>query len=113
MNRKARLYLMAVLVAVISWGMFVVFHADALAGAVTPLEGAKFETSQSLDDNLKLYTGKNIHVHLKSGKTIQGYVKSVGNHLLHIEKIEGRDFYDALVRIEEISAFEAKFRDMK
>jgi hypothetical protein len=44
---------------------------------------------------------------------LQGYVKSVGSGLLHLEKLAGKDFYDALLRIEDISAIEAKFRDMK
>jgi hypothetical protein len=64
-------------------------------------------------DNLKAYVGKDVTVHLRSGKTLQGYVKSVGSGLLHLEKLAGKDFYDALLRIEDISAIEAKFRDMK
>lgn len=44
---------------------------------------------------------------------MEGYVKSVSNNLLHIEKLAGRDFYDALIRIEDIISIEAKFRDMK
>jgi hypothetical protein len=30
-----------------------------------------------------------------------------------MEKLAGRDFYDALVLIQEISAMEAKFRELK
>jgi hypothetical protein len=37
----------------------------------------------------------------------------VGDHFLHLERLAGRDFYDALVRIEDISAVEARFREMK
>jgi hypothetical protein len=79
----------------------------------TPVEGARFDTSFPLKDNLNTFQGKDVHLLLRSGQTIQGYVKSVGDHFVHLEKLAGRDFYDALVRIEDISAVEAKFRDMK
>jgi hypothetical protein len=32
---------------------------------------------------------------------------------MHVEKLAGKDFYDALIRIEDITAIEAKFRDLK
>ena len=80
---------------------------------VTELEGVQFNTGASLADNLKPFVGKDVFLHLRSGKTFQGYLKSVGNGLVQLEKIAGRDFYDALIRIEDISAVEAKFRDMK
>jgi hypothetical protein len=92
---------------------FLLEPAQAQPKKVTALEGAIFNTAASMQDNLKIYVGKDIFVHLKSGKTIQGYVKSVGNGLLHLEKLAGRDFYDALIVIEDISAIEAKFRAMK
>jgi len=52
-------------------------------------------------------------IYLRSGKYFQGHVKAIGDHLIHLEKIAGKDFYDALIRIEDITAIEAKFRDMK
>lgn len=86
---------------------------EAQTKKVTPLDGVQFDTSHTMADNLKPYVGKDVTVDLRSGKTLQGYVRSVGNSLLHIEKLAGKDFYDALVRIEDISAIEVKFRDMK
>jgi hypothetical protein len=108
--------LLAALIVTVYLGISLFFRTDALAQQkkVTALEGVKFDTTASLADNLKVYEGKNIFVHLRSGKTFEGYVKSVGNGLVHLEKLGGgRDFYDALIRIEDISAIEAKFRDMK
>jgi hypothetical protein len=88
-------------------------EAQAQQKKPVALEGVKFDTAASFDDNLKTYVGKDIIVHLESGDTLQGYVKSVQNDLLHLEKLAGRDFYDALVRIDDISVLEVKFRDMK
>ncbi len=112
MKRKIHYVLPVMLAAIICGGLSLV-HTTASAKEATAIEGSKFSTDASLADNLKIYTGRDIQVHLRSGKTIQGYVKSVGSHFLHLEKLAGRDFYDALVRIDDISAFEAKFRDMK
>ena len=46
-------------------------------------------------------------------KSKRGYVKTVGDQAVHLEKLAGRDFYDGLICIDDISAIEAKFRDMK
>jgi hypothetical protein len=105
-------YIVAAVVAVsLCWGAPMVSQAQAKS--VTAIEGVGYNTAASLADNLKPLVGKDVIVHLRSGKTLQGYVKSVGNGLVHLEKLDGRDFYDALVRIEDISAIEVKFRDMK
>ena len=45
-----------------------------------------------------------------SGKTLTGVVKEVGNHLIHLEKLSGKEYFDALIRIENISAIETRFR---
>lgn len=89
-----------------------VLERDALAqGAnVVAVEGAGFNASGSLQDNLKSHVGKDVFVHLRSGQTLHGTIKTVGTHLLHLEKLVGKEFYDALVRIEDVAAFEVRFR---
>ena len=103
------------MVAVLALSLNLAFTSDGWAQQkkVTDLEGVQFNTGASLADNLKPFVGKDVFIHLRSGKTFQGYLKSVGNGLLQIEKLAGREFYDALIRIEDISAVETKFRDMK
>ena len=113
MKRKIGFVLVLLMVAAMGWGISVFAPAQSQARSVVAIEGAKFDTSLSLADNIKSYTGKDIFVHLKSGHTLQGYVKSVGNDLVHLEKLDDKNFYDALIRIDEISAMEAKFREMK
>lgn len=84
-----------------------------LSAQTVAVQGINYNVSGSLKDNLKSLTGKDIYLSLRSGKIYQGYVKSVGDHFIHLEKIAGKDFYDAFIRIEDISAVEAKFRDFK
>ncbi|MEJ2200828.1 MAG: hypothetical protein P8X63_07415 [Desulfuromonadaceae bacterium] len=110
MSRKP--YVLPVVVALITcWLALTPFQSQARS--VVPVEGAGFNTAMSLADNLKSHIGQNVFITLKSGNSFQGYIKSVGDNLLHLEKLAGKDFYDALIRIDEINAMEAKFREMK
>jgi hypothetical protein len=90
---------------------FIDFPAEARS--LTVVEDASFSVSGSITDNLKTYLGKDVVIYLRSGKYFQGHVKAIGDHLIHVEKIAGKDFYDALIRSEDITAIEAKFREMK
>jgi hypothetical protein len=88
--------------------------ATAMAGAkVAAIEGMAYNVGASLQDNLKSLVGKKVYVTLDSGKTFAGIVKEVGNNFVHLEKLDGKDFFDALIRIEDISAVDAKFRDFQ
>ncbi len=111
MVKLARLFLVMALVAAST--AFGTGPAAAEVKKATAVEWARFDTSFPLKENLKTFLGRDVHLLLRSGQTIQGYVKSVGDHFVHLEKLAGRDFYDALVRIDDISAVEAKFREMK
>ena len=113
MKRKVGFTLIVVLAINMWLGMSVFSLSDCQARNVVAIEDSKFDMSLSMADNLKSYMGKNVFIHLKSGETFQGYVKAVGNGLVHLEKLTGKDFYDALIRFEEICAMEAKFREMK
>lgn len=113
MKRTDQITSVAVVAVMLFAAMFAIYPTAVQARSAVAVEGAKFETDSSIKDNLKTYIGKDVVIHLRSGKTIQGYLKSVGDHLLHVEKLSGRDFYDALVRIEDITAIEAKFKEMK
>jgi len=113
MKSSVKTGLGAVFAITLCWVIFLTFQTEVDAKSVTTLEGAKFDVSISLKDNLKIYIGKDVFVHLRSGNPIQGYVKSIGSDFIHLEKLAGRDFYDALIRIEDISALEVKFRDIK
>lgn len=92
---------------------FVYFPSAGEARSLSPVKDAAFSVSASIRDNLKNYQGKDVVVYLRSGKYFQGYVKAIGDQAVHLEKIAGKDFYDALIRIEDIIAIEAKFREMR
>ena len=113
MRRANRIRFDVMILVVLFSLLYLSLRAEAEAKSAVPIEGAKFSVSVPLKDNLKSLIGKDVIVNLRSGKTHQGFVKAVGDDFVHLEKLSGRDFYDALVRIADISSIELKFRDMK
>lgn len=103
------------LVAAVGIIMATPFHgADCLGAAeVVPIEGVAYNVQLSMSDNLKSFIGKKVMATLASGSSFSGKVKEVGEHFMHIEKLDGKDFFDALIRIDSIVAIDAKFRDFK
>ncbi|MCP4368094.1 MAG: hypothetical protein GY797_08315 [Deltaproteobacteria bacterium] len=73
-------------------------------------EEISYNVNSSLEDNLKSLIGKKVYVALDSGQTFAGFVKEVGNQLIHLEKLDGKDYFDALLKIENISAIDTRFR---
>ena len=80
---------------------------------VVAIEGIRYNVNSTLAKNLKSLIGKKVYVTLDSGKTFTGLVKEVGKHLVHLEKLDGKEYFDALLRIENISAIDTRFRDFK
>ena len=80
---------------------------------VVAIKGISYNVNSSLTDNLKSLIGKKVYVTLDSGKTFAGFVKEIGNHLMHLEKLDGQDHFDALLQIENISAINTRFRTIQ
>lgn len=55
--------------------------------------------------------GKGVTLHLRSGDKIQGRVEAVSAHNVVIAEIVDREFYSAVVKIDEVSAIEVRARD--
>lgn len=80
---------------------------------VVAIDGISYNVNFSLQDNLKSLVGKKVYLTMDSGKTFAGFIKVVGDHWVHLEKLDGKSYFDALLRIEDISAIDMKFRDVK
>lgn len=48
--------------------------------------------------------GKQVTLKLDSGEELGGVVRTVGEHVVHVEKISGKEFFDAVVDIDEVAA---------
>ena len=75
-----------------------------MADSSTP----SFNVQASMTDNLTVFSGKTVSVHLTSGNSLSGVVGNVGDHHLHLKELVGKEFYDALVCVKHIEAIEVR-----
>ncbi len=66
---------------------------------------------ESLRINLERFTGERITVSLTGGGELQGVVSKVGETTLYLTELTGREFFDAVVRLDHISAVVVKMRN--
>lgn len=55
-------------------------------------------------DQLKQWKGKRLMVVLESGKELEGTVGNVTSNNVELKALSGKDYFDALVKIDEIAA---------
>lgn len=103
MNRKACFILAAALCMA---GSMAVSPQKASAGE------AKIELKEgtTMRDVLAGRTGKRTTLRMQSGEEIEGTVVLVGDSLVHMTKLAGREFYDAVVDTGRISAVIVRVR---
>ena len=70
------------------------------------LKSATATVKDILTENI----GKRVIVRMDAGENLEGTVSKVGDNLVHIAKLSCKDFYDATVRIDRISAVIFKVR---
>jgi sRNA-binding regulator protein Hfq len=72
----------------------------------------ELNAKHSMKDNLEAAreAKARVQVYLEGGTTLSGFVGEVGHHLVVIKALTGRDFYDALVAIDAIAAFDVQTR---
>ena len=80
------------------------------AKEAVPIEGVGYRVDISMADNLKAFAGRRVYLTLDTGTVMVGIVKAVGDHLVHLEKLDGKEYFDALIRIDAIRAMDARFR---
>ena len=94
------------------WQTGVLFTALllALAGPASGAESYQLDGNDALLNNLKMFKGKGVYIKLVSGEEIGGRIKHVGNSMIHIEKIINKEFYDALIRLDNIAGIRFRAR---
>ena len=92
--------------------IFLAFPAEAQP-QLQNIPGVSYNVNASLADNLKAFVGKKVYVTLDSGKVFTGQVKAVGAQLVHVQELEGKEYFDALIPIQHIAAIDTRFRQLK
>jgi hypothetical protein len=108
LKRKSLLVTGLSLMALLMLNLLVSVQTVQAAGEAK--EYVQFNAAIPLADNLMALKGKTVTVSLSSGQTMTGVVKDVKDHLLHLERLSQKEFYDAIIRLELISAVEARVR---
>ena len=109
MNRKKLASVIIGLVLLLGMGLFFT-GTSAKAEDTKKKETVQYNLNMSFTDNLSTFAGKRVNITPKSGQVISGKVKQVKNNMLHLEKITQRNYYDALIKTDEIAAMDAQFR---
>jgi len=66
--------------------------------------------SDGIREVLTANIGKRVAVRTDAGEGLEGNIASVGLQVVHIEKLSGKDFYDAVVKIDRISSVTLRVR---
>jgi len=109
LNRKNVMVTVIVLITIFGVNSFTAPPSFS-AGEEGIKEAAGFDVNTSMMENLVGLKGKSVTLTLSSGQTITGIVSEVKGNLLHLAKISQKEFYDALVAIDHITAIEVKVR---
>ena len=105
-ERMKRFALGATLAGLIATAPLASAAAQGEAGAPS------LDPAQTLHDNLaRIATGKQgVELTLRGGKSYRGRVAKVGDHAVLLTELEGREFYDAWISLEDIAAVEIRVR---
>ena len=82
----------------------------ALASAVWAQDSPAFAPG-GVADALRARVGKVVTLHLNSGTQIGGTVAEVRDHAVVLKSLTGRDFFDALVVLDDVSVVEVRARE--
>ena len=66
---------------------------------------------ESIRLNLEKFSGERVTVSLIGGGELQGVVSKVGTTALYITELTGKEFFDAVVRLDHVSAVTVKMRN--
>ncbi len=90
--------------------VLVSMFAVAPAGSWAEETAFKLKPGETMREVLAEFSGKVLALRLESGEELEGTVTMVGNSLVQISKLTGKEFYDAVVSIDKISAVRMRTR---
>jgi len=70
----------------------------------------QFGKDKSLQTNLLQFKGKTIEIQLKTGGQLSGKLSEVGTQSILLKELRGKEYYDAIIVIDDITAVIFKAR---
>ena len=79
--------------------------ASLAAAPSAPAQEAALDVSaDAIKVNLERQVGKRVRLRLLSGQDVDGTVVAVGAAAVHMSRLAGMDFFDGVVRLDQIAA---------
>jgi hypothetical protein len=90
----------------------IVIAALALAPATLPAQEARLEvqSGDTVKSVLARQVGKRVSLVLTTGPELTGTVASVGDQVVHLTGLSGREFFDAVVSLDRVGAVVVRVR---
>ena len=85
-------------------GFVVAIFLVIFQSLVPAQEKIELRQSYGIKEVLIEYTGKRVSVTLDSGAVFEGILTKVGDHLIHISRLTGKEYFDAMIRVDKISS---------
>jgi hypothetical protein len=75
-------------------------------GLVAFADNAKLDIQpgETIRTLLERHVSRTVTVKLRSGEEVGGTVTRLGNGVVHLAKVSGRDYYDAIIALDAIAA---------
>lgn len=82
------------------------------APAAAPAQDAKLEVrdADSIKSVLERHVGKRVALVMASGPDLTGTVVKVGERVVHLGELQGREFFDAAVSLDRVTAVVVRVR---
>jgi hypothetical protein len=89
---------------VLGFSLLAAVHAGAQGGEAVVMPAG------DIPEVLRARVGKAVHLVLRSGKAYGGTVGEVRDQSVVLKGLSGKEFYDAIVRLDDVSAVEIRNR---
>ena len=86
--------------------------ASLAAPVAAPAQDTKLEVrdADSIKSVLERHVGKRVALVMASGPDLTGTVVKVGERVVHLGELQGREFFDAAVSLDRVSAVVVRVR---
>jgi ABC-type phosphate/phosphonate transport system substrate-binding protein len=86
--------------------------SSSLSFSIVDAQEAKLEVrnADTVKNVLERQVGKRVGVVLHTGQELTGVVTTVGDKVVHLAELSGRDFFDAVVSLEQVAAVVVRVR---
>ena len=86
--------------------------ASLVVPSMAPAQDVKLEVrdADSVKSVLERYVGKRVALVMASGPDLTGTVVKVGERVVHLGELQGREFFDAAVSLDRVNAVVVRVR---